>query len=51
MLHKSLVRRLDLITLMELEQVLGVSLFMRRAKGMDLTAADIQRLKTSGVVQ
>ena len=69
MLHKSLVRRLDLITLqlfvavfeegtltraanreaiavsaaskrlMELEQVLGVSLFVRRAKGMDLTAA------------
>ncbi|KGE69662.1 MULTISPECIES: LysR family transcriptional regulator [Pseudomonas] len=69
MLHRSLVRRLDLITLqlfvavfeegtltraanreaiavsaaskrlMELEQVLGVSLFVRRAKGMDLTAA------------
>ena len=69
MLHKNLVRRLDLITLqlfvavfeegtltraanreaiavsaaskrlMELEQVLGVSLFVRRAKGMDLTAA------------
>ncbi|WDU60994.1 LysR family transcriptional regulator [Pseudomonas poae] len=69
MLHKSLVRRLDLITLqlfvavfeegtltraaareaiavsaaskrlMELEQVLGVSLFVRRAKGMELTAA------------
>lgn len=69
MLHKSLVRRLDLVTLqlfvavfeegtltraaareaiavsaaskrlMELEQVLGVSLFVRRAKGMDLTAA------------
>ena len=69
MLHKSLVRRLDLITLqlfvavfeegtltraaareaiavsaaskrlMELEQVLGVNLFVRRAKGMDLTAA------------
>ncbi|USW02494.1 LysR family transcriptional regulator [Pseudomonas pergaminensis] len=69
MLHKSLVRRLDLITLqlfvavfeegtltraanreaiavsaaskrlMELEQVLGVTLFVRRAKGMDLTAA------------
>jgi DNA-binding transcriptional LysR family regulator len=69
MLHKSLVRRLDLITLqlfvavfeegtltraaareaiavsaaskrlMELEQVLGVSLFVRRAKGMQLTAA------------
>ncbi|WLH69839.1 LysR family transcriptional regulator [Pseudomonas sp. FP2309] len=69
MLHKSLVRRLDLITLqlfvavfeegtltraaareaiavsaaskrlMELEHVLGVSLFVRRAKGMDLTAA------------
>lgn len=69
MMHKSLVRRLDLITLqlfvavfeegtltraanreaiavsaaskrlMELEQVLGVSLFVRRAKGMELTAA------------
>jgi len=69
MLHKSLVRRLDLITLqlfvavheegtltraaareaiavsaaskrlMELEQVLGVSLFVRQAKGMHLTAA------------
>lgn len=69
MLHKSLVRRLDLITLqlfvavheegtltraaareaiavsaaskrlMELEQVLGVSLFVRQAKGMQLTAA------------
>ncbi|TFY91773.1 LysR family transcriptional regulator [Pseudomonas kairouanensis] len=69
MLHKSLVRRLDLITLqlfvavfeegtltraasreaiavsaaskrlMELEQVLGVNLFVRRAKGMGLTAA------------
>lgn len=69
MLQKSLVRRLDLITLqlfvavheegtltraaareaiavsaaskrlMELEQVLGVSLFVRQAKGMNLTAA------------
>lgn len=69
MLHKGLVRRLDLITLqlfvavfeegtltraaareaiavsaaskrlMELEQVLGLSLFVRRAKGMNLTAA------------
>ncbi|MBT2374448.1 LysR family transcriptional regulator [Pseudomonas fluorescens] len=69
MLQKSLIRRLDLITLqlfvavheegtltraatreaiavsaaskrlMELEQVLGVSLFVRRAKGMSLTAA------------
>ncbi|WP_339469567.1 MULTISPECIES: LysR family transcriptional regulator [unclassified Pseudomonas] len=69
MMHKGLVRRLDLITLqlfvavfeegtltraanreaiavsaaskrlMELEQVLGVSLFVRRAKGMELTAA------------
>lgn len=69
MLHKSLVRRLDLITLqlfvsvfeegtltraaareaiavsaaskrlMDLEHVLGVNLFVRRAKGMDLTAA------------
>ncbi len=69
MMHKGLVRRLDLITLqlfvavfeegtltraanreaiavsaaskrwMELEQVLGVSLFVWRAKGMELTAA------------
>ena len=69
MLHKGLVRRLDLITLqlfvavfeegtltraaareaiavsaaskrlMELEQVLGLSMFVRRAKGMNLTAA------------
>ena len=69
MLHKNLIRRLDLITLklfvavyeegtltraaareaiatsaaskrlMELEQVLGIGLFVRNAKGMVLTAA------------